>query len=111
MSTVPDAVADLAERATGPDGVAILDAFTPDEIGWVDVIAKGYGIQPRWLDPEIPGPKRVILKPVTALSGRLVPDKVDSEAHEGLWRPCVDARHSGQSEGGCLGRIWLDDDR
>jgi hypothetical protein len=45
--SVPDRVADLAERATGPDGVAILDAFDPEDVGAVDVIAKGYGIQPR----------------------------------------------------------------
>ena len=82
-SSVPDPVADLAERATGPDGVAILDAFSPDEIGWVDVIAKGFGTQPRWLDPETPGPRRVTLKPVTALSGRLVPDQVEPKLMKG----------------------------
>ena len=82
-SSVPDPVADFAERSTGPDGVAILDAFGPDEISWVDVIAKGYGIQPRSLDPETPGLKRVTLKPVTALSGRLVPDKVEPKLMKG----------------------------
>jgi hypothetical protein len=85
VSTVPDPVADLAERATGPDGVAILDAFSPDQVGWVDVIAKGYGIQPRRLDPDSPGLKRVTLSPVTSLSGRLVPDKVDPKLVKG-WR-------------------------
>ncbi len=83
--TVPDPVADLAERATGSDGVATLETFGPDQIGWVDVIARGYGIQPRWLDPSAE-PKRVALKPVTALSGRLVPETgVDPKLVKG-WR-------------------------
>jgi Carboxypeptidase regulatory-like domain len=85
VSTVPDPVADIAERATGPDGVAILDAFSPEQVGWVDVIAKGYGIQPRWLDPESPGLKRVTFIPVIALSGRLVPENVDPKLVKG-WR-------------------------
>jgi hypothetical protein len=85
VSTVPDPVADLAERATGPDGMAILDAFGPEQVVWVDVIAKGYGLQPRWLDPDSPGPKRVTLSPVTSLSGRLVPDNVDPKLVKG-WR-------------------------
>jgi hypothetical protein len=33
--SVPDPVADLAERATGPGGVAILDAFDPEDVGAV----------------------------------------------------------------------------
>lgn len=70
---VPEPVADLTERTTGPDGLAVLTAFRPDEVGTVDVAAKGFGIQPRWLDPDKPGPKRVRLLPVVALKGRLVP--------------------------------------
>ena len=85
VSTVPDPVADLAERATGPDGVAILDAFGPEQVVFVDVIARGYGIQPRRLDPDSPGLKRVTLSPVTSLSGRLVPDNVDPKLAKG-WR-------------------------
>jgi len=74
---VPEPLADLAERATGPDGVAVLDAFGPEEVGSVDVIAKGFGIQPRWLDPARPGPKRVVLRPVVTLRGRLAPEPAD----------------------------------
>ncbi|MBV8266354.1 MAG: hypothetical protein JO252_08525 [Planctomycetaceae bacterium] len=44
---VPDLEADLAERATGFDGAAILDAFDLEDVGAVDMIAEGYGIQLR----------------------------------------------------------------
>jgi protocatechuate 3,4-dioxygenase beta subunit len=83
--SVPDPIADLAERATGPDGRALLDAFGPDEIGAVDIIAKGYGIQPRWFDPAQPGPKRARLLPVVAVAGRLVPEEGGPERARG-WR-------------------------
>jgi hypothetical protein len=49
---VPGPVAHLVERATGLDGVAVLVAFGPEDVGAVDVVAQGYGIQPRWLDEQ-----------------------------------------------------------
>jgi len=94
---VPEPLGDLAERATGPDGVAVLDAFGPEEVGSVDVIAKGFGIQPRWLDPARPGPKRVVLRPVVTLRGRLVPEGADPAAAKG-WR--IRAWTYEQGEGG-----------
>ncbi len=56
---MPDLVSDLTERATGPDGVAVIEAF--DDITYVDVIAKGFGTQPRRIDDAPARPKLVAL--------------------------------------------------
>ena len=67
---MPDPVSDLTERTTGPDGVAVIEAF--DDVSYVDVIAKGYGTQPRWFD-DAPGKQRqVTLVRSAGLKGRLV---------------------------------------
>ena len=68
---MPDPVSDLTERTTGPDGVAVIEAF--DDITYVDVIAKGYGTQPRRIDDAPAGPKLVALVRPAGLRGRLVP--------------------------------------
>ncbi len=83
--SLPEPISDLTERTTGPDGVAVLDSFGPEEVGSVDVIAEGFGIQPRWLAPEKPGPKEVRLLPVVTFRGRLVPIEADPQLARG-WR-------------------------
>src|SRR5262249_44813778 len=82
---IPDPLAELAERKTGADGVAAFETFGPEDIGSFDVIAEGFGVQPRWIDPNDPRPKQVVLKPVAVLKGRLVPEGGDPKLVEG-WR-------------------------
>ncbi|WP_435016306.1 MSCRAMM family protein [Tundrisphaera sp. TA3] len=81
--TMPEAISDLAERTTGPDGVATIEAF--DDAVYVDVIAKGYGTQPRRFDDAPAGPRRVVLIKPAGLKGRLVPDGGDASLSRG-WK-------------------------
>lgn len=68
---VPEAVEDLIEATTDRDGRAVIEAATNDEIAYVDVHAKGFGIQGRPFRPVTSQPKRVRLRQVAALEGRL----------------------------------------
>jgi len=68
---VPEAVEDLIEATTDKDGRAIIEAAANDEIAYVDVHAKGFGIQGRPFRPLTSQPKRVRLRPVASLEGRL----------------------------------------
>jgi hypothetical protein len=71
---VPEAVEDLIEAATDKDGLAVIDAAANDEIAYVDVHAKGFGVQGRPFRPLTSQPKRVRLRPVASLEGRLQAD-------------------------------------
>jgi hypothetical protein len=71
---VPEAVEDLIEATTDQDGRAVLDAAANDEIGYVDVHAKGFGIQGRPFQPATSQPKRVRLRPVVSLEVRVQAD-------------------------------------
>jgi hypothetical protein len=68
---VPEAVEDLIEATTDTDGRAVIEAAANDEIAYVDVHAKGFGIQGRPFRPLTSQPKRVRLRPVASLEGRL----------------------------------------
>lgn len=74
-SSVPEPVFKLTEGTTGSDGLAVIDGFAAGEVGAVDVIAEGFGIQPRWINPYESGTKRVRLITPAALAGRLVPEQ------------------------------------
>jgi hypothetical protein len=70
-TTVPDVVAELAAATTGPDGLAVLDAVSPEELIYVDVHSRELGIQGRPIVPG-PGPPAVIaLRPASSWKGRL----------------------------------------
>ena len=71
---VPEAVEDLIEATTDKDGRAVIEAAANDEIAYVDVHAKGFGIQGRPFHPSTSQPKRVRLRPVASLEGRLQAD-------------------------------------
>jgi hypothetical protein len=68
---VPEAIADVIDATTEKDGRAVIEAAANDEIAYVDVHAKGFGIQGRPFRPLTSQPKRVRLRPVAALEGRL----------------------------------------
>jgi hypothetical protein len=68
---VPEAVEDLIEATTDKDGRAVIEAAANDEISYVDVNAKGFGIQGRPFHPSTSQPKRVRLRQVASLEGRL----------------------------------------
>ncbi len=69
--TVPEAVGDLIEATTDKDGRAVIKAAANDEIAGFDVLAKGFGIQDPPFRPLTSQPKRVRLRPVATLEGRL----------------------------------------
>jgi hypothetical protein len=71
---VPEEVEDLVQTTTDQDGRAVLDAAANNEIAYVDVHAKGFGIQGRPFVPVTSNPKRVRLRPVGSLEGRLQAD-------------------------------------
>ena len=60
---VPEAVEDLIEATTDKDGRAVIEAAANDEIAYVDVHAKGFGIQGQPFRPMTSQPKRVRLRP------------------------------------------------
>ena len=83
---VPEPVSDLTERTTGPDGVAVIEAFGPDDVGLRRRHRQGLRHPAPMVRPDAPGPKRVALvRPVVALKGRLVPDGGDAALARG-WR-------------------------
>ncbi len=71
---VPESVEDLIEATTDTDGRAVIDAAGNDEVAYVDVHAKGFGIQGRPFYPVTSKPKHVRLRPVGSLEGRLQAD-------------------------------------
>ena len=71
---VPEAVEDLIEATTDKDGRAVIEAAANDEIAYVNVHAKGFGIQGRPFRRPNSQPKRVRLRPVASLEGRLQAD-------------------------------------
>ncbi len=71
---MPEAVEDLIEATTDKDGRAVIEAAANDEIAYVNVHAKGFGIQGRPFRPLTSQPKRVRLRPVASLEGRLQAD-------------------------------------
>ncbi len=107
---LPIPVIDFTERTTGADGMAIIEGFGPDDIGAIDFVAEGFGIQPRWLDPSKPGLKRVRLIAVTSLKGRLVPEKGDETLAKG-WRSGLDERPDGGAADLDDGRLRVGDNR
>jgi hypothetical protein len=80
---VPEAVEDLIEAVTDKDGLAVLDAAANDQIAYVDVHAKGFGIQGRPFYRVSSKPKHVRLRPVASLEGRL---QADDAAMVNGWR-------------------------
>jgi hypothetical protein len=73
-SNVPDPVVDRIEATTDANGLAVVDAVSNDEIGYIDVHSGQSDIQGRLIFPASPSPKRVSLRPAVALKGRLVAD-------------------------------------
>ena len=71
---VPEAVEDLIEATTDKDGRAVIEAAANDEIACVDVHANGFGIQGLPFRPLTSQPKRVRLRQVASLEGRLQAD-------------------------------------
>jgi Carboxypeptidase regulatory-like domain len=70
-TNVPDVVADLASATTGPDGLAVLDSVSADELAYVDVHSREFGIQGRTIVPK-PGKLVLIaLRPASTWRGRL----------------------------------------
>jgi hypothetical protein len=80
---VPEAVEDLIEATTDKEGRAVVEAAANEEIGYVDVHTTGFGIQGRPFRPVSSQPKRVRLRPVAALEGRL---EADDPAMTKGWR-------------------------
>ncbi len=71
---VPEAVEDLIEATTDKDGRAVIEAASNEEIAYVNVHAKGFGIQGRPFRTSPSQPKRVRLRQVGSLEGRLQAD-------------------------------------
>jgi hypothetical protein len=64
-TNVPDIVADLASATTGPDGLAIIDAVSTEELTYADVHSREFGIQGRWIAPKPGKPAVITLRPVS----------------------------------------------
>lgn len=92
-TNVPDAVADLIEVTTDKDGLAVITAADNEDVAYVDVHSKDFGIQGRPFYPTTSGPKRIWLRPVSSLKGRLI--AADPKMVKG-WRVWAYAR-SGDS--------------
>ena len=88
-TNMPDPVVDLIEAIADQDGLAVIDAAANDEVAYVDVHSKAFGIQGRPFYPTSPKPKRVWLRPASSLKGRLTAD--DPEMVKG-WRVRAYAR-------------------
>ncbi len=61
----------LAAATTGPDGLAVIDAVTADELSYVDVHSREFGIQGRPIVPQQGKPPVISLRPVSVWRGRL----------------------------------------
>ena len=70
-TNVPDVVAELAAATTGPDGLAVLDSVSPEELAYVDVHSRELGIQGRPIVPKPGQPAVIALRPVSSWKGRL----------------------------------------
>jgi hypothetical protein len=70
-TTVPDAVALLAAATTGPDGLAVLEAVSQDELTYVDVHSREFGIQGQPVHPDPGMPAVIALRAVSTWNGRL----------------------------------------
>jgi hypothetical protein len=79
---VPDVVAEMASATTGPDGVAVLDAFAPAELAYVDVHSRAFGIQGRPIVPRPGTPAVVALRPASTWKGHL---SADDPGHARGW--------------------------
>jgi hypothetical protein len=82
-TTVPDAVADLASATTGPDGLAVLDSVSSDELTYVDIHSPQFGIQGRPIVTKPGKPALVALRPVSTWKGRL---SAQDAKHAQGWR-------------------------
>ena len=82
-TTVPDAVAELARATTGPDGLAILDSVSSEELTYVDVHSREFGIQGRPIVCKPGKPAVVALRPVSTWKGRL---SAEDPKHARGWR-------------------------
>ena len=74
FTLVPDEVRDLIEVTTDKDGLAILDGGSNDEVTYVNVHTGSFGIQGRSFLPPSSKAKRISLRSVASLKGRLVAD-------------------------------------
>ncbi len=70
-TNMPDVVAVLASATTGPDGLAIIDAVSPDELAYVDVHSREFGIQGRPIVPNPGKPAVIAMRPTSTWRGRL----------------------------------------
>lgn len=70
----PAELAARVEATTDADGRATLDALSGEQVAQVEVEADGLGLQPRYFDPPLAGPRRVTLRPAGSLEGRFVTD-------------------------------------
>jgi hypothetical protein len=70
-TNIPDEVAMLAAGTTGPDGLAVVDAVAPDELIYVDVHSREFGIQGRPIVPTPGKPPVITLRPASTCKGRL----------------------------------------
>jgi protocatechuate 3,4-dioxygenase beta subunit len=68
----PEELAARLEARTDAVGRALIDAVSAEQVSEVGVEAEGLGLQPRYFDPTLPGPRRVVLRPAAALEGRFV---------------------------------------
>lgn len=73
-TNIPNVVAELAATTTGPDGLAVIDAVPPDELAYVDVHSREFGIQGRPITPKPGTPAVVAMRPVATWKGRLLAD-------------------------------------
>lgn len=72
---IPEAIVEMTGRATDARGLAELDAFAPEDISSLEVQAEGFGRESRGYSPPTLGEKRVALRPVGSVVGRLVADE------------------------------------
>jgi hypothetical protein len=82
-TNVPDVVADLASATTGPDGRAVLDAVSADELAYVDVHSREFGIQGRPIVTKPGKPAVIALRPASSWKGRL---SAEDPKHARGWR-------------------------
>ena len=70
-TNVPDVIAELIAATTDANGVAVLDTVTQDELAYADVHSERFGIQGRVFAPSAEKPRRIVLRPVSNVKGRL----------------------------------------
>ena len=73
-TNVHDVVAEMASATTGPDGLAVLDAVSAEELAYVDIHSKEFGIQGRPVTPPKDRPTVISLRSVSTWKGRLSGD-------------------------------------